>query len=44
LTDQPRENIKEILSEVKQTGVKQVIMLTGDNKSVAQAVAENYNR
>ncbi|MDR0470404.1 MAG: cation-translocating P-type ATPase [Nitrososphaerota archaeon] len=41
LTDQPRENIKAILSEVKQTGVKQVIMLTGDNKSVAQAVAEN---
>ncbi|MDR0492511.1 MAG: cation-translocating P-type ATPase [Nitrososphaerota archaeon] len=41
LADQPRENIKEILAEVKQTGVKQIVMLTGDNKNVAQAVAEN---
>jgi heavy metal translocating P-type ATPase len=41
LSDQPRENIKEMLSEVKKNGVKQVVMLTGDNKNVAQAVAVN---
>jgi len=41
LADQTRENIKEILSQVKQNGINQVVMLTGDNKNVAQTVAEN---
>ena len=39
LSDQPRENVKNILTQVKKTGVKQIIMLTGDNKNVANKVA-----
>jgi len=40
LADQLRDNIKDTVTAVKETGVKQVLMLTGDNKNVAQAVAE----
>jgi heavy metal translocating P-type ATPase len=39
LADQPRENVRDILAEVKENGVKQVVMLTGDNKNVSKAVA-----
>ncbi|MDR1993568.1 MAG: cation-translocating P-type ATPase [Nitrososphaerota archaeon] len=41
LVDQLRANIKEILSEVKQSGIKQIIMLTGDNKTVTQEIAKS---
>jgi len=41
LSDQPRENVKNILTQVKKEGVKQIIMLTGDNKNVANAVASS---
>jgi cation-transporting P-type ATPase C len=39
LSDQPRENIKNIITQVKENGIKQVIMLTGDNKNAANAIA-----
>jgi Cd2+/Zn2+-exporting ATPase len=41
LADQPRENIKSILTQVRENGIKRVIMLTGDNKKVAQEIAAN---
>jgi len=39
LSDQPRENVKNILTQVKENGIKQVIMLTGDNRNVSETVA-----
>lgn len=47
LKDTIRPNSKEALKRLKKSGVKEFIMLTGDNKSKAQAIAkelgiENY--
>jgi len=39
LTDQPRENVKNTLSQARKWGIKQVIMLTGDNKKVSDEIA-----
>ncbi|MCL2691133.1 MAG: cation-translocating P-type ATPase [Candidatus Bathyarchaeota archaeon] len=39
LSDQPRENAKTALKEVKENGIKKVIMLTGDNKNVTNEIA-----
>ncbi len=40
LMDTPREAAKETLSQLKEIGIKKMIMLTGDNQKVADAVAE----
>jgi len=40
LMDTPREAAKRTLSELKGIGIKRMIMLTGDNQKVADAVAE----
>ena len=40
LMDTPREKAKETLSQLKEIGIKKMIMLTGDNQKVADAVAE----
>jgi Cd2+/Zn2+-exporting ATPase len=40
LMDTPREAAKRTLSELKKIGIKRMIMLTGDNQKVADAVAE----
>ncbi|PTX44505.1 Cd2+/Zn2+-exporting ATPase [Christiangramia gaetbulicola] len=40
LMDTPREAAKKTLSELKEIGIKRMIMLTGDNQKVADAVAE----
>ncbi|MDR0797921.1 MAG: cation-translocating P-type ATPase [Nitrososphaerota archaeon] len=40
LSDKPRENVKNVLAQVKVNGVKQIVMLTGDNRNVANTVAE----
>jgi heavy metal translocating P-type ATPase len=40
LADRPRRKVKETIDAVKATGVKKVIVLTGDNRFVAKAVAE----
>ncbi|MGN6416331.1 MAG: heavy metal translocating P-type ATPase [Pseudobacter sp.] len=37
--DTPREEAKEALEQLKQTGIKKMIMLTGDNQKVADAIA-----
>ena len=38
IADAPRENMKEIIQAIKETGVKRVVMLTGDNKAAAEAI------
>lgn len=40
LMDTPREAAKATLLELKKLGIKRMIMLTGDNQKVADAVAE----
>ena len=41
ISDEIKENVKESLSELKEVGIKRTIMLTGDNKSVAEKVARD---
>lgn len=41
ISDEIRENVKEALSELKDVGIKNTIMLTGDNKNVADKVAKD---
>lgn len=40
LMDTPREATKETLKKLKEIGIKRMIMLTGDNQKVADAVAK----
>tara|TARA_R110002074_G_scaffold163654_3_gene323129 strand:- start:99 stop:2087 length:1989 start_codon:yes stop_codon:yes gene_type:complete len=40
LMDTPREKAKETLAQLKKIGIKKMIMLTGDNQKVADAVAQ----
>ena len=39
IADSMREGVREVVESLKRTGVKQVIMLTGDNEGTARAVA-----
>ncbi len=40
LMDTPRETARETLEKLKEIGIKRMIMLTGDNQKVADAVAK----
>jgi Cd2+/Zn2+-exporting ATPase len=40
LMDVPRKEAKKTLAELKELGIKRMIMLTGDNQQVAEAVAK----
>ena len=40
LMDTPREEAKNTLAQLKKIGIKRMIMLTGDNQKVADAVAK----
>ena len=40
LMDTPREEAKSTLQQLKKVGIKRMIMLTGDNQKVANAVAQ----
>lgn len=40
LMDVPRKEAKQVLSELSTLGIKKMIMLTGDNQEVAEAVAK----
>lgn len=40
IADQIREDAPQALEEMRRNGIKQIIMLTGDNRHTAQAVAE----
>ncbi|GGH20493.1 heavy metal translocating P-type ATPase [Paenibacillus segetis] len=39
LMDTPKTDAKEVISKLKSIGMKQIIMITGDNQQVADAVA-----
>lgn len=41
ISDEIKENVKEALAELKEAGIKRTIMLTGDNKNVADKVARD---
>lgn len=41
ISDEIKENVKEALVELKEVGIKKTIMLTGDNRSVADKVAKD---
>lgn len=41
ISDEIKENVKEALAELKEAGIKRTIMLTGDNKNVADKVASD---
>jgi Cd2+/Zn2+-exporting ATPase len=38
--DTPRKEAKEALVQLKQTGIRRMVMLTGDNQKVAEAIAK----
>lgn len=40
LMDTPKRDAKEVISKLKTIGMKQIIMITGDNQQVAKAVAK----
>lgn len=40
ITDEIRPNVKESLTRLKKQGIKELIMLTGDNESTAQSIAQ----
>ena len=44
ISDEIKENVKEALVELKEVGIKKTIMLTGDNRSVADKVAKDIGR
>jgi Cd2+/Zn2+-exporting ATPase len=41
LSDQPRENVRSVLDALRAMGVRPLVMLTGDNRGVAQAIASS---
>lgn len=43
LMDQPRESAKGVIAKLESLGVKKMIMLSGDNQTVADAVAKELN-
>ena len=43
LSDKLKDGAEEIVSLLKKTGVKQIVMLTGDNSSVAEKVGKSVN-
>ena len=40
IADKIKKDSEEAIKEIKEQGIKQTVMLTGDNKDVAQSVAE----
>lgn len=40
IADIPRENASTIVKELKDIGIKKVVMLTGDNQRIAQSIAD----
>lgn len=43
LKEELRENVENILSELKEEGIKDVAILTGDNKKAAKNIADKLN-
>ncbi|MDX1592181.1 MAG: heavy metal translocating P-type ATPase, partial [Balneolaceae bacterium] len=43
LADQVRPSAKKVISELKKVGIENIVMLTGDNSGVANAIAAQLN-
>ncbi len=39
VADEPRAQIRQVIQQIKEAGVERVVMLTGDNKPAAEAIA-----
>ena len=40
LADRPREGVREVLDRLRRTGLKRIVMLTGDHRAVGEAIAK----
>ena len=40
LADRPREGVREILSRLRNLGIRPIVMLTGDNRGVGEAIGK----
>ena len=40
LADRPREGAKQVLDRLRSTGLKRIVMLTGDHRAVGEAIAK----
>lgn len=43
IADAPREGIAQIMQEIREAGVEEIVMLTGDNEPTARAIAQLAN-
>lgn len=43
IADSPKKDSKEAIASLKKHGIKKTVMLTGDNKSIGQAIAKKLN-
>lgn len=40
LADRPRAGVREVLDQLRQTGLKRIVMLTGDHRGVGEAIGK----
>ncbi len=40
VADEPRAQVRQVIQQVKEAGVEKIVMLTGDNKPAAEAIAQ----
>ncbi len=40
LADRPREGVREVLDRLRRTGLKRIVMLTGDHRAVGEAIGK----
>jgi Cd2+/Zn2+-exporting ATPase len=40
LADRPREGVRDVLNRLRDTGIKRIVMLTGDHQAVGEAIAK----
>ncbi len=43
ISDKAREDAREVVNNLKNIGVKKVVMLTGDNSEIAKSIADDLN-
>ncbi len=43
IADTPRDNAKETINKLKNVGIKNVVMLTGDNEKIAESISKELN-
>ena len=40
LADRPREGVRDVLNQLRRTGLKRIVMLTGDHRAVGEAIGK----